>query len=49
MLNKGTLVIEALGVLDSILKRMEHHQNKKKGTTQGTEIGPERTVTSGYR
>jgi pyruvate kinase len=30
MLNKGTLVIEALGVLDSILKRMEQHQTKKR-------------------
>lgn len=29
MLNKGTHVIEALGVLDSILKRMEQHQTKK--------------------
>ena len=30
MLNKGPHVIEALGVLDSILKRMEQHQTKKR-------------------
>ena len=32
MLNKGPHIIEAIQTLDSILSRMQHHQNKKQST-----------------
>jgi pyruvate kinase len=30
MLNKGPYISEAISVLDSILTRMHHHQDKKR-------------------
>jgi len=36
-------------MLDSASQAHGTASNQKKGITQGTEIGPERTVTNGYR
>jgi pyruvate kinase len=43
MLNKGPYVVEAVGVLDDILRRMEGHQKKKSATLR--QLGLSRAFT----
>lgn len=43
MLNKGPHVIEAVGVLDSILKRMEQHQTKKRALLRALRLAQNRS------